>query len=284
MVINKIKVSDNFTHFTEAFTYEGKRRGINLDDYRLEDIYTHVAEACFQRYLGESFGDIIEYIANSINLTDDAGGVETDNEAYMLIYENSDIVEDLYTRLKYNGNSLFRGDGYGENIHISLEFIDSEAYIVFNTNIPLFNTPLFTTTDGSVTDKVDLTLELETEFIIFKSVFKNYLSDSFSHNSSEIDVNDYITLFAGLAELCIMYDDLVTNIDDIVDSLNQLFDDTLESLDPNDMNLYGSFYLNHTDYINRLYTYIISKTKHNFDIISWGVLGDKVMLGLKERR
>lgn len=283
MVINKIKVSDNFTHFIEAFKYEGDRRQIRLDEYRLESIYTQIVETCFQRYIGEDFGDIIEYIGNSITMSDDMGDVENDHDAYMLVYENADIIEDIYTRLKYNGNSLFRGDGYGENISVSLEFIDNEAYIVFNTTIALFNAPIFTQIDGSVEDKPDMVIELETEFLVFKNMFTTYLIDHFSHNTGDLMDNDYITLFAGLVELSIMYDDSITNIDDIVDSLNQIFGEVVEAIDPHDTETYGRFYLKHTEYINRLHTYIQHKCRGGYDIMSWGVLGEKVLIGLKRR-
>ena len=282
MVIHKILVSDNFANFVEAFRYESDRRGVEIPEDRIENIYKQVVEACFQRYIGEDFGDIIEYIGNSITLNDDQGGVEHDHDAYMCIYENADIVEDIYTRLKYNGNGLFRGDGYGENIYLTLEFIDSQAYIVLNTETILFNTPIFTTVDGN--DESTYMLELESEFLVFKSMFKQYMLNSFSHNSSEINDNDYIVLFAGLIELMIMHDDVNTDIDDIVDSLNQLLGEVVEMIDPHDTELYSAFYLAHTSYMDKLYTYIYSKTKNLYDIVSWGVLGDKVIIGLSERR
>lgn len=278
MIVNKIDVTTNYRRFIEAFKYEGNRRDVPVDDASLERVYGEVATMCFNRYIGEDFGNLIEHIATSINIRD-RDSDEQYGQDYMVVYENGDTIEDLYNIIKFNGNGMFRGDGYEDNINIDINFhATGKVELVFNTDTPLFNSPVFNSVDTFKPDKV---IELENEFILFRNIFKTYLLNRYSHNSNELHPNDFYALFAGLVELIIMYEDkLEIEQEDILDQLDTLFRDIIEMLDPHDTELFSNFYKENIDYINTLSRSIYYKCKDKYDFISWGVLGDKVFIGL----
>jgi len=279
MIINKIDVTDNYTKFCNIEGLEYRTTAEEIDD-----LYLEIVNICFNRYIGEDFGSIVEHIANNIIIHENEDDEDSLSDiGYNMVYANWDIIEGIANSIKYYGNGMFRSGSYNDVITIELSNSKSGTDLIFHTSNALFNSSIFDNVDN---EEPSMVIELEQEFIIFKTYFGILLDGQYSHNSSSLHNNDYYPMFVGIVELLLTYDsvDISFGYVDITNSLDQLFKELIEIIAPEDEGMLSKFFLESPSYINKLISYLKIKTGGNYDLVSWGVIGEKVLIGLSKRR
>ena len=274
MIINRMDVSENFRKFYSAFEDIMIKKNA-VDSMDLNTLYINMATTCFERSLGEHYGDLIEYFASSVTID---GNVEDGGDIYMEIYENSLLIEELFLMFKNSSNCIFRGDGYEANIELTLDYDESgRVEIIFNTQNSLYNIPFFSGVENGEITKV---LELETEALVFKNLFSDYLSKHLSHHSKKPHNNEYFAYFIGTLELLLLYTEHIPNAQtEIQDSLRMLFIDCSDDLYDEDEDLLETFFRDNMTFNDNLIKYLYSKGIKDHYLTKWGLVGDKVFVG-----